>query len=286
LLAFNLYYALGVAAVWPKFDLVLLGVIRLADFHHFNRQSYGVLQLFQRRTGCRFPTWMAQVESHYFNGLALLLFVTFLTRGRFRPESTMGPVVLALVLGLLVWVLVGYLWAWRRSHPEARAKLPAALAYVLLQSLSAALAVFSTSLYAFSLAMHYVEYHVLMAPRCFTVPLDLSKRIDRLWARVRRHKVVFYLALGALAVPLARIAWMGMGAMVRAGEAGSPLPYRLLISVFNGVFVLHYLIESRIWRFHDPYFRSQLLPLYLGSVPAGVGPEREAERTPVMASCS
>jgi hypothetical protein len=284
-LAFALYYALGVAAVWPTFHLVLLGAIRLADFHHFTRQSYGVLQLFQRRTGCRFPDWMARAESHYFNGLALLLFVTFLTRGRFRPESTTGPVVLALVLGLLAWVFLGYLWAWRRAHSGARAGLPVALAYLLLQSGSAALAAFSTSLYAFSLAMHYVEYHVLMAPRCFAVPLDLSTRIDRLWARIRRHKVLFYLVLGVLAVPMARLAWMGMGVLVHASEAASPLPYRLLISIFDGMFVVHFLIESRIWRFHDPYFRSQLVPLYFGSVPARVGTELEPEREPVLSSC-
>ena len=154
----------------PLLDLGLMYGIRLMDFQHFTRQNYGVLQLFRIRSGERFPDWMRQAENQFFSGLTLLLFVTFLCGGRFRPERPIVLMVLAVVTGLFVWVLAGFALAWSRSRTRSALLVP--LAYFLLQTCSAGLAVYSTSLYAFGLAMHYVEYHVLMIPRCFHTPLD------------------------------------------------------------------------------------------------------------------
>jgi hypothetical protein len=258
------YHALGVAATLPLFDLTLRLAIRLLDFQHFGRQGFGVLQLFRMRSRCSFPAWMSQAESYHFTAMTLLMFVTYTTGGIFQPDRPASAIMLAIAVGLFAWTLVGYAIAWRRT--ESGALLLAPLAYFILQTASAGLAAFSTALYAFALAMHYVEYHVLMAPRCFSSRLNESSWTDRILARLRRRRVVFYGLLVVLAIPITRFAWLGMGPLLRASEQSGTVGYRMLISVFDGLFVFHYIIESRIWRFREPFYRRSLLPLYFGKV--------------------
>ncbi|MFO0808653.1 MAG: hypothetical protein U0746_08530 [Gemmataceae bacterium] len=274
--SFDLYHALGIAVVLPTFDLVLRWAIRLADFQHSTRQSFGVLQLFRMRSGCRFPNWVGRAENHYFTGVALLLFVTFLSGGELRLERPATQVVLAAVVGLFIWNLVGFAVAGFRSGSWTA--LAAPFAYFLLQTCAAALAVYSTALYAFGLAMHYVEYHVLMAPRCFHTSLDKESRPDQFFGQFRRHKIVFYGLLLALAVPVMRFAWQGMSELMRVDDSSLGLPSRVAISIFDGLFVFHYLIESRIWKFRDPYYRRTLIPLYFQ---AGASAESTTPDRPV-----
>jgi hypothetical protein len=140
----------------------------------------------------------------------------------------------------------------------------AALAYFLLQTTSAGLAAYNTSLYAFALAMYDVEYHVLTMPRCFQSRLNESSWTDRTFGRLRRRPVLFYGLLVALAIPITRFAWLGLGPRLPASAGSGTVGYRMLISVFDGLFVFHYIIEARIWRFREPFYRRSLLSLYLG----------------------
>jgi hypothetical protein len=168
--------------------------------------------------------------------------------------------VLGVASGLFVWLVAGFALTWWRSTRRSAVLVP--LAYFLLQTASACLAVYSTWLYAIGLAMHYVEYHVLMIPRCFHVPLDARFPTDRWLGRLRRHKLLFYGLLAVLSVPVTRYAWLGMSRLYRLDEASSGVTSRMLISVFDGLFIFHYVIESRIWRFGEPYYRESLIPLY------------------------
>jgi hypothetical protein len=112
--------------------------------------------------------------------------------------------------------------------------------------------------------MHYVEYHVLMYPRCFHTPLDPGRRADRLFARLRRSPVVFYGVLLGVAALVTACTWLGMGALIER-DGGSPrTSYLALISLFDGLFVFHYFVESLIWKFSDPHYRQTLGPLYFG----------------------
>ena len=83
----------------------------------------------------------------------------------------------------------GFAVAWQRGGLGRPILAP--LAYSLLQTASAGLAAYSTALYGFALAMHYVEYHVLMIPRCFHTPLEPTSRADRIFGRLRRHRLLF-----------------------------------------------------------------------------------------------
>src|SRR5262249_34336570 len=84
--SFDLYRALQIALLLPLADLVFKCGIRLLDFHHFNRQSFGVFQLFKGRSKV-FPKWVRRVENLYFYSLTGLLFLSFLTKGHFDPDN-------------------------------------------------------------------------------------------------------------------------------------------------------------------------------------------------------
>jgi hypothetical protein len=259
---FDLYRALQVALVLPAVDLGVRCVIRLLDFQHFNRQSFGVFQLFKGRSKA-FPRWLRRIENYYFLGLTLLLFLSFLTGGRFDIDFLWTRLALLPVGILLIALVVGYVQAWRQA-PD-RSALVAPLGYFVLQSASAVLAIANNAFYLCCLAMHYVEYHVLMYPRCFHSKLDPHRRTDRFFARLRRSKVVFYGVLFAVAAVVTYCTWLGMGTLIERDGGSANSSYLVLVSLFDGLFVFHYFIECLIWKFSDPYYRQTLGPLYFGA---------------------
>ena len=81
------FYVVGVLQLRVRFPLfaVLFGAaIRVLDFNHLNRQSFGVYQLFKARAGIRGAPGLKRVEQWYFNALTALLYTTFLAGGYFR----------------------------------------------------------------------------------------------------------------------------------------------------------------------------------------------------------
>jgi hypothetical protein len=250
---FVLYYTLQAAVYVPLLGLLVPVAIRLFDFYHFGRQSFGVSQLLKAGAGGAFPTWQRRAEQFCFLGFTLLLWLTFMSPDKRFDATRPGVLPVAVLVGI-VWltVVAGLVWSRR----------PVPLAYFLLQSCSATLAIYSTSLYAFCLAIHYVEYHLLMAPRCFTVALDERSRVDRFFARLRQHKAVFYSVLLAVAAVALYCGLLGMGMMGDRFRATGTPPQVLLVALFDGLFVFHYFVESLIWRFSDPYYRKNLGPLY------------------------
>src|SRR5262249_38259058 len=206
---FDLYHALRVEAVFPIIGVFVLAAVRLADFNHFNRQSFGVLQLFKPRTGAKFAPGAKRIENLYFLSLAGLLFSAFLAGGTCPLLQADGPLTVAPLLDayfpailplpamqvawagfavvslcLFVAVMAG-LWKSARGQRGSSA----AVAYVLVQTLAVLMAAAYFPLYLAALAVHYVEYHVLMAPRCFRAPLDPASRLDRAYATVRAKPI-------------------------------------------------------------------------------------------------
>jgi hypothetical protein len=258
---FDVYRALQIALWLPAVDLGVRGLIRILDFQHFNRQSFGVLQLFKGPSRA-FPRWLRRVENYYFIGVTVLLFLSFLTGGVFDGNNLWTRLALLIVGGFLIALGVGYVQVWRQARNRAALWPP--LAYFLLQSVSAGLAIANTAFYLFCLAMHYVEYHVLMYPRCFHAPLDPQRRADRIFGRLRRNKLVFYAVLLGLAGLVTWCTWLGMGTLIQREEGSANASYLVLISLFDGLFVFHYFVESLIWKFSEPHYRQTLGPLYFG----------------------
>ena len=87
-LVFDLYHALRVGAVSPC-PALLLGALRLADFNHFTRQLFGVLQLFKSRTGIKLSAEFKRTENLYFCSITGLVFTTYLAGG-FCPLAQPG----------------------------------------------------------------------------------------------------------------------------------------------------------------------------------------------------
>lgn len=284
--AFDLLHAFRIGATFPLFALWFWGAVRLLDFNHFNRQSFGVYQLFKARTGVRFPAGLKRTEDGFFAALTGLLFVTFLSgglcpllqpggwltvadlgRGLSDPVLPLDVLQAATVAGivagfaLLLVSVAGLVRTWRAAGRPGG--LAMALAYLGFQAAGAVMAVVSFPLYIAALAIHYVEYHVLMAPRCFRSRLDEASRLDRWYGRARANRALFYAAVVGVAALVTACAAAGMGVMGRYPEVFTePVGYLALIAVFDGLFVFHYFVEMLIWRFSDPYFRQSMAGLY------------------------
>jgi hypothetical protein len=279
------FYVTGVLRLNARFPVaaIALGVvIRTLDFNHLNRQTFGVYQLFKARTGLRPPGAIKNFEQAYLFSLTALLLTTFLAGGvcplpqvrawfepgkrliGFVPKATeaMLPLdvlqlafvafaALTIVLGAIsVWLLIR---AWDEGgRPRG---IMEALGYMGIQTVSALFAVVSFPLYFATLATHYVEYHVLMYPRCFNVQLNDKSGLDRWFAGARRHRVVFYGMMILVA---------GVVLLLRAADRSpsSSLHYLAVVSIFDGLFVFHYFVEMLIWRFSNPFFRKSVGSLY------------------------
>jgi hypothetical protein len=259
---FDLYTALQIAVIAPGFDRIFRACIRLMDNYHVTRQGFGVSQLFKKRSGQTFPLWIRSAEDAYFHMLTALLLLTFFAGGRFNLRSPLMLAGAAITLALALAILTGYGWMLRHSADRKSLSLP--IAYFLLQSGSMALGIYRTSLYIYCLTMHYVEYHVLMAPRCFDAKLDASCRTDRAFERLRRNRFFFYGVVLVLAGAATYLTWINMGWLMTRTSNDWPTPYRLLLAVFDGLFVFHYFIEALIWKFGNPFYRATLGPLYFG----------------------
>ncbi len=280
------FYVTGVLALRDKFPavaVVVAALIRLLDFNHLNRQSFGVLQLFKARAGARVPQSAKRAENAFFACLTGLLLTTYLAGGvspllpsggvpalgtaiatsspALLPVAVLRPAALILglaALGLAVYSVRALLRAWKEN---GRGKgIRQVFEYYAFQTIGALMAVVSSPLYFASLAMHYVEYHVLMFPRCFHSSLDERSSLDAWFAGLRRHRSVFYAVLigGAGIVMMLILMQNNPTSAFRA----NPMRYRAIVSIFDGLFVFHYFVEMLIWRFSDPFFRRTLTPLY------------------------
>jgi hypothetical protein len=136
--------------------------------------------------------------------------------------------------------------------------------------------------------MHYVEYHLLMAPRCFQANLDPARPIDRTFAVVRANKFIFYSLLVFLAF-VVFVCTFDFSAMLSMIE-GAPQTNRdgqstslLFFALFDGLFVFHYFLESFIWRFSEPYYRKTLAPLYFGPRPPAAPTPQPTTTGPIAA---
>jgi hypothetical protein len=259
---FDLYTALQVAIIAPALDGLFRAGIRFMDNHHVTRQSFGVTQLFKKRSGKSFPPWMRSVEDIYFHFLTAMLLLTLFAGGSFHPGNPVMLIGALIALALFVSVLAGFAWMWR--HSDERRTLVTPMVYFLMQSGSTALGIYQTSLYIYCLAMHYVEYHVLMVPRCFDTKLDSTSKTDRIYDRLRRHRVIFYGLILIVAGVATYLTWITMGWLIHKSWSDWPAPYRVLLALFDGLFVFHYFIEALIWKFGNPFYRSTLGPLYFG----------------------
>lgn len=254
--------------------LVFFSALRFADFLHVGRQSFGMLQLFERARGARLPAAQKVAENVFFIAAAALQWLTFAAGGRFPLDSVWVCAASAAVWLFGLVIAAGQL-ASSLQHPR-EARSWTALGYFAMQAFAAGLAVWRTELYAIALTVHYTEYHVIMVPRCFRTQLDPVRRSDRWFAALRRRPLIFYGVLGVVV--------LAFELRERLDVAGAGVPLRLLVHLFDGIFLLHYFVEAFLWKFRDPELARLLAPLYLspdgGEAPADA-PRPSAPRAAV-----
>jgi hypothetical protein len=220
--------------------------IRFADFFHVGRQSVGVLQIWKMPLRASLPTWTTHAENALFIGIALLQWETFAVGGTFPSERITAWLPALLLVGLFLAICVQYLAPLSMAQTRRSAAL--ALGYLVTQTLCAAAAAYATWLYLTVLAVHYLEYHVLMAPRCFSE--QSGPRTGALG--LLRRGAVFY---GLMAVVLVLFE-------ARSFVVTESLSLRYAVHIFDGIFMLHYVLDGFLWKFRNPYYRAQLYPLY------------------------
>jgi hypothetical protein len=288
LMGFYVSGVLGLRSVFPPAAVVVAAISRLLDFNPLPRQSFGVFQLFKARCGVRVPPTTKRAENLFFATLSALLLITYLAGGvspllsaRGAPElgtaiATTSPALLPIgllrglavvasivAIGLGTYSVASAIRTWREGGRKAG--LREALAYLAFQTIAAILAVVSSPLYFATLSIHYVEYHVLMFPRCFHAELKQGRGLDAWFAGLRRHRALFYgiVLFAAAVVMYIMVLQENPTAALRA----NPIRYRAVVSIFDGLFVFHYFVEMLIWRFNDPFFRRTLTPLYFSLKP-------------------
>lgn len=239
---------------------------KLADYLHVVRQSFGVLQLFKRHVPGPFPGWVRRAENAFFIVLLTMQMLTFkkgldantMSAARFDIHSRYVQLALAVAVLLFGAVLAGYVMMSLTVAKGRRRTVLLPFQYFLLQTASASLAIYWTPLYLAGLAMHYVEYHVVMYPRIFRARLEGKSSVDRLSLWLRSHKPVFYLVLIVFAYVFVGD---GFGRLGAAAPASKNLAW-LGLNLFNGIFLAHYFVEAFVWKFGVPFYRQELGPLY------------------------
>jgi hypothetical protein len=182
--------------------------------------------------------------------MALLQWETFALGGEFRADAAYATLP-AIGLGALgVSIAASYLQLEAGGAGRLRA-----LAYFSMQALSGACAVYDTRLYVVGLTLHYVEYHVMMKRRCFAPPpAGELGAVDRVYRPLRVNPPLFYALLLALVVLFE----------LRNHVGTLPATTTFFVHIFDGIFLVHYVIEAFLWRFREPYYRDSLGPLYFG----------------------
>jgi hypothetical protein len=237
---------------WPLKALAPAGatyfylVVRFADFFHVGRQSVGVLQIWKTPLKEVLPSWTRHAENALFVGLALLQLETYAFGGTFPADRMSAWLPALLLAGLFLMIVVQYLVPLAAAETRKAGLL--ALSYLVMQAVCSALAVYATWLYLTVLALHYIEYHLLMAPRCFGESAGPKTGV----LGFLRRGGVFY---GLMAVVVVLFE-------ARSFVVSESIALRYAVHIFDGIFMLHYVLDAFLWKFHNPYYRSQLYPLY------------------------
>ncbi len=226
-------------------------VIRALDFQHVSRQGFGVLQLIKGSARARLPRWSTRTENGHFLGLAALLLWTFVHEQTLDIGSWVSWLLIAWTVTCFMATLTAYAIAFRAGAD--RRELGAALFYLCVQTAALSLAIFHFAFYACALAIHYVEYHLVMGRRALRVPAQPG---DNVLHALQRSPALLYVGL-----LLMSMAWFGIGRM-QGTFVDASITKRTLVHIFDGLFVFHYVVEMSIWKFSDPYFRKSIGPLY------------------------
>ncbi|MCB9647870.1 MAG: hypothetical protein H6730_14870 [Deltaproteobacteria bacterium] len=243
---------IGIAGFW------VFSVLRGLDFYHVLRQTFGVLELTKSQSKLTYPAHTKDVSRAFFMALFLMQYHTFVNDKAFTLDLVSGGLA-AISTVLFTWLMVVYVARYLRSAPEDKSYALIPIAYLILQTAGAVMVVYRSMFYLASLAMHYIEYHILMQPRVFAHLQPNESVADRLMDWFKRNQWIFYLVLVGTSL------FFYMGPRV-FNDFEHPLGGKgWIFAVFVAqtiIATLHFYVDALLWRFGNPFYRKTLGPLY------------------------
>lgn len=258
--------ALGVVAA-------VATLVRWFDVNHFAGQSFGVLQLTKAHSGAAFRGLQRRAERFFFLGAGALQGESMFLTGNRIDLSNRVVLVTAVFTGLCFFgALIPFAVTVARQKFSRAVLVP--FGYFLAQASCTIGAAIDMRLYGPALALHYVEYHLLISQRLAGAQLDRTVWTERALSFVQRRPG--WLVAGAMAFSTLMYAIytrkMGLGEVYDA----SPTSLQFAYNMSNGIFFMHYFVESFVWKFRNPFYREEMRFLSAKKAPADSGETRIA----------
>lgn len=235
------YYGLNLEKFLPeKIALIVLFMIRFANFYHVSRQSYGVLQLIKNQQGFTLHGNVRKIENATFIFLAIAQSTT----------STLNHLTSNFILKLLMLVLVilylNLIRIYLLDKTKLRSKNLSAIVYLSIQFLCGLLVVKNFVFYPLILAVHYLEYHLLFYPR-----LKRTLVQQNFLSKTSLFKIYFFLILlSAILVFLTK----GINPLF---FSKSTQKVSNSMHLFDGIFLIHFFLDAFIWRSKNSHWKKE-----------------------------
>ena len=230
---------------YPWIDTALTTFILSFNFYHWSRQCFGILQIL-KKIDVKTDSFLILIENMHFILLSIAMIITYLSGGEFSFQNFYYAPVLVLFAITSITLLL-------KNYRISSKLLCGPNIYILLQSTAGLLTIYRTQFYIAALAMHYIEYHLVMHTRLFKVSLS-DVGLDKIFSILRKSQVIFYLILFNMACLAAYC--------ISTTKMHPPVAFNLFLSIFDGLFVFHFYIEMFVWKFSDPFYKKSIGPLF------------------------
>lgn len=203
--------------------LVVTSIIRFTDYFHTNRQTFGVLQLMR-----------GKVVDHSIKAYFYLL-ILFLITNHLSKTTVLNLTILT--TGLLVLSLCGF---WYFIWMFINQRQWKCLIYFIMQSLALIPGILNPKWYFLGLAVHSIEYHLLIIKRFNTEPSSILKGKLKIF--------FFYLCLIAISLLV----------HIPRKMDSTFLKYFDLNFLYSSVLLTHYYLDSFVWRYRKPIYQEAI----------------------------
>lgn len=240
--------ALGVAAG-------IATIVRCLDFNHFAGQTFGVLQIVKSHSRAVFRTSQRHLERLFLLSAGVLQVETqFISGGRIDLSNTLVLLTASLAFVFFAGVSIRFLGALARQGSNRGIWIP--FGYFLAQASCTIGAAIDIRLYGPALAIHYVEYHLLITQRMMHAELDRNRWSDR--ALLLFLKKPGFLAAAAMVFSVFMYTIFTRKAGMGPIFDQLPTTLQFTYNMSNGIFFMHYFVESFVWKFKNPFYREEM----------------------------
>jgi hypothetical protein len=254
---------------YSLYGTVLVTIMTIWGMQHIAFQIYGILSLYRGRSQARADALLPKIERAIFYELMLLAVFGGIVRLWF-PGAAIEPLLHRVSWGISVALIVtcgtyfARIWLRRKTTPVS---IPGLLYFATAVSVMVYWPVYDRfgSRIAGDMAFFYVfnGQHCLAYLGLLFHMTSNKQRLQREYGSLRDGGAGFLKFYTPLAVAAAALLGIAIYRYSRAyGLSGLDVRYtNNAIGVLDGIFVVHYYIESLTWKFSNPHNRAVVLPL-------------------------